>query len=71
MILAGHGVLHAGAWDDLLALAEKTQIPVAHTLLGIGVIDETNVAKKERNRRHPAAVLRLHGKVDNRATSRS
>jgi len=41
MILAGHGVLHAGAWDDLLALAEKTQIPVAHTLLGIGVIDET------------------------------
>src|SRR6059058_4089598 len=41
MILAGHGVLHAGAWDDLLALAQKTQIPVAHTLLGIGVIDET------------------------------
>ena len=42
MILAGHGVLHAGAWDDLVALAEKTQIPVAHTLLGIGAIDETH-----------------------------
>ncbi len=40
VILAGHGVLHAEAWDDLLAFAEKTQIPVAHTLLGIGAIDE-------------------------------
>ena len=40
VILAGHGVLHARAWDDLLAFAEKAQIPVAHTLLGIGVIPE-------------------------------
>src|SRR5438046_2413780 len=29
VILAGHGVLHAEAWDDLVAFAEKTQIPVA------------------------------------------
>jgi acetolactate synthase-1/2/3 large subunit len=42
MILAGHGVLHAEAWDDLRALAEKVQVPVAHTLLGIGAIDETH-----------------------------
>jgi acetolactate synthase I/II/III large subunit len=42
VILAGHGVLHAEAWDELLAFAEKTQIPVAHTLLGIGAIDETH-----------------------------
>ena len=42
VILAGHGVLHAQAWDDLVAFAEKTQIPVAHTLLGIGAIDETH-----------------------------
>ena len=42
MILAGHGVLHAEAWDDLVAFAEKTQIPVAWTLLGIGAIDETH-----------------------------
>ncbi len=42
VILAGHGVLHARAWDDLRAFAEKTQIPVAHTLLGIGAIDETH-----------------------------
>jgi acetolactate synthase-1/2/3 large subunit len=42
VILAGHGVLVAEAWDDLRALAERTQIPVAHTLLGIGCIDETH-----------------------------
>ena len=42
VILAGHGVLHAEAWDDLRAFAEKTQIPVAWTLLGIGAIDETH-----------------------------
>jgi acetolactate synthase-1/2/3 large subunit len=42
MILAGHGVLHAQAWDELRALAEKTQVPVAHTLLGVGAIDESH-----------------------------
>ena len=40
VILAGHGVLHAEAWDDLRAFAEKTQIPVAHTLLGVGAMSE-------------------------------
>ncbi len=40
LILAGHGVLIAEAWDELKAFAEKTQIPVAWTLLGIGAIDE-------------------------------
>jgi acetolactate synthase-1/2/3 large subunit len=42
VILAGHGVLHAEAWEDLRAFAEKTQIPVAWTLLGIGAMDETH-----------------------------
>jgi acetolactate synthase-1/2/3 large subunit len=42
VILAGHGVLHAEAWDELVTFAEKTQIPVAWTLLGIGAIDETH-----------------------------
>jgi len=42
VILAGHGVLNAEAWDDLKAFAEKTSIPVAWTLLGIGVMDETH-----------------------------
>ncbi len=40
LILAGHGVLIAEAWDELAAFAEKTQIPVAWTLLGIGAMDE-------------------------------
>src|SRR4051794_4381879 len=42
LILAGHGVLIADAMDELRAFAEKTQIPVAWTLLGIGAIDETH-----------------------------
>ncbi len=42
VILAGHGVLHARAWDDLRAFAEKTSIPVAWTLLGIGAMDESH-----------------------------
>src|SRR4051794_6100194 len=42
LVLAGHGVLIAEAWDELKAFAEKTQIPVAWTLLGIGAIDETH-----------------------------
>src|SRR4051794_41026809 len=42
VILAGHGVLHAEACDELKALAEKARVPVAHTLLGIGAIDETH-----------------------------
>ncbi|HEY4753015.1 MAG TPA: biosynthetic-type acetolactate synthase large subunit, partial [Candidatus Limnocylindrales bacterium] len=40
LILAGHGVLVANAEDELRALAEKTNIPVAWTLLGIGALDE-------------------------------
>jgi acetolactate synthase-1/2/3 large subunit len=40
LILAGHGVLVASAWDALRAFAEKTSIPVAWTLLGVGVMDE-------------------------------
>jgi acetolactate synthase-1/2/3 large subunit len=53
MILAGHGVLHAEAWEELRALAEKAQVPVAHTLLGIGAIDE----------RHPLSYgyMGMHG----------
>jgi acetolactate synthase-1/2/3 large subunit len=42
LILAGHGVLLAEAWDELRAFAEKTRIPVAHTLLGIGALDESH-----------------------------
>jgi len=36
VILAGHGVIKAGATARLMALAERMQIPVAETLLGLG-----------------------------------
>ena len=36
LIMAGHGVKISHAWDELLELAEKAQIPVITTLLGLG-----------------------------------
>lgn len=36
VILAGHGVLQSGAMEQLRTLAERAQIPVAMTLLGLG-----------------------------------
>jgi len=53
IILAGHGVLLSAATDELRAFAERTSIPVAHTLLGIGAIDE----------RHPLSYgyMGMHG----------
>ena len=36
VILAGQGVIKAGATEQLIAFAEKTDIPVALTLLGLG-----------------------------------
>jgi acetolactate synthase-1/2/3 large subunit len=36
LILAGHGIIQSGAMSQVLALAERAQIPVACTLLGLG-----------------------------------
>jgi len=36
LILAGHGVMLSGAEREIVALAERGQIPIAVTLLGIG-----------------------------------
>jgi len=38
LILAGHGIMQSGAEPDVIALAERAQIPIAVTLLGIGGI---------------------------------
>src|SRR5437867_3391783 len=53
VILAGHGILHAGAEAELQAFAEKLNAPVAWTLLGVGALDE----------RHPLAYgfMGMHG----------
>jgi acetolactate synthase-1/2/3 large subunit len=42
VIVAGGGVLHAQAWDELRALAEHLSIPVATSLFGKGSIPETH-----------------------------
>ncbi len=42
VIYAGGGVVLSGAADLLRELAEKTQIPVTTTLLGLGVFPQTN-----------------------------
>jgi acetolactate synthase I/II/III large subunit len=36
VILAGHGILKSDACDEVLTLAERAQVPVAMTLLGLG-----------------------------------
>lgn len=36
VILAGHGIILSGAMDQVREFAEKTQVPVALTLLGLG-----------------------------------
>ncbi|USN96122.1 MAG: biosynthetic-type acetolactate synthase large subunit [Candidatus Nomurabacteria bacterium] len=41
VVLAGHGVLIAGAEDELLKVATQFDMPVTTTLLGKGAIDET------------------------------
>ncbi len=53
VILAGHGILLGDAVDELRAFAERTQIPIAHTLLGVGAIPED----------HPLSlgVMGMHG----------
>lgn len=42
LILAGHGILLSEAQGQLLELAEKGQIPVASTLLGLSAFPATN-----------------------------
>ncbi len=43
VILAGHGVLKSHAMDELRRFAEKTQTPVAMTLLGLGSLPASHV----------------------------
>ena len=42
VILAGHGIIESGAGEQMLALAERAQIPVAQTLMGLGGFPATH-----------------------------
>ncbi|MBW4026974.1 MAG: biosynthetic-type acetolactate synthase large subunit [Acidobacteria bacterium] len=42
LILAGHGIIKSGAYDQVRTLAERMQIPVASTLLGLGAFPATH-----------------------------
>ncbi len=42
LIMAGHGIILSGAYDELRALAERTGIPVITTLLGISCLPESH-----------------------------
>nr|HET6900865.1 thiamine pyrophosphate-dependent enzyme [Ktedonobacteraceae bacterium] len=42
LIMAGHGVILATAYEELQAFAEKTNIPVITTLLGLSAFPETH-----------------------------
>ena len=42
VIVAGQGILYSEAWDELLAFAEKTQIPVMSTLNGKSAFPENH-----------------------------
>src|SRR5919197_46889 len=55
VIIAGQGVLLSGAWDELRAFAEKANVPVMTTLLGISSFPES----------HPLSLgfLGMHGWV--------
>ena len=81
VILAGHGVLISRAWDELRILAEKTQIPVITTLLGIGSLPTDHVLHMGMPGMHGMAyaslaidrsdlVIALGARFDDRVTGR-
>ena len=55
MILAGHGIMISGAEQELIKLAEKADIPVATTLLGLSCIPSDHPLNK--------GMLGMHGNI--------
>ena len=55
MILSGHGVMISGAEQELAAFAEKAQIPVAATLLGLSTMPSDHPLYK--------GMLGMHGNI--------
>ena len=59
VIVAGHGVITAQAYDELRALAEKAQIPVATTLLGLSCFPQSHLLNLGMPGMHGLAVANL------------
>lgn len=55
MIISGHGVMISGAEQELAALAEKAEIPVTATLLGLSTIPSAHPLYK--------GMLGMHGNI--------
>lgn len=55
MILSGHGIMISGAEKELMALAEKADIPVAATLLGLSTMPSDHPLYK--------GMLGMHGNI--------
>lgn len=65
LIMAGHGVILSGACNELYDFAEKTNIPVITTLLGISAFPETHPLSIGMPGMHgPAHVNRAIGEAD-------
>jgi acetolactate synthase-1/2/3 large subunit len=65
VIVAGQGVLYAGATDELVLLAERTRTPVATTLNGKSAFPENHpLALGTAGRTRPATVDRFFERAD-------
>lgn len=65
LIMSGHGVILANAWSELQAFAEKTNIPVITTLLGLSGFPDTHPLAIGMPGMHgPAHVNRAIGVAD-------
>ncbi len=81
VIMAGHGVTLSRAFDELRELAEKAQIPVITTLLGISTFPESHILSVGMPGMHGVAyaslaldradvVISLGARFDDRVTGR-
>src|SRR5207302_7337688 len=65
LIMSGHGVILSNAYDELRAFAEKADIPVITTLLGLSAFPETHrLALGMPGMHGPAHVNRAIGIAD-------
>ncbi len=65
LIMAGHGIILSNAYDELRAFAEKTDIPVITTLLGLSAFPDTHPLHLGMPGMHgPAYVNRAIGDSD-------